>query len=313
MPEWHTFEIDSPTRLDQSLVRRWAELDHDRIREMVVQEAILINDRPAQNLGQWLEPADVVRVNLPDLEDVEVQMPGVGVKFPIAYEDEALLVIEKPVGVSVRRPAGSKRSQEQPTLPQVLSAMRPEMAHIGGVNRAGVVTSLDEDESGMILAGKTEAAYRELRRMVKRRYAVEAYTVLVEGELRSEYTIDEPIGNMKHTRRKLAVAREGRPARTFIRPQQHLKENNHDYTLLYVRPETARMHQIRVHLSWFGFPIVGDKLYGSRRQPILPDRIFLHLSQIELKHPVSGEDLKIESRLPQELYSVLQYMRRPKR
>jgi len=312
MPEWHTLEVDTLTRLDQLLARRWELLDHPRIREMVVQEAILINGQPARNQGQWVEPADEVRVNLPDLESVEAPRLRRGPALSVAYEDDAILMLDKPVGISVRRAGGSARAREQPTVPQLLAEMRPEIAHIGGVSRAGVVTTLDDDESGLILIGKTEEAYRELRRLIKRQYAVEAYTALVEGHLRAETTIDEPIGNYKHTPRRLRVTREGRPARTFVRPQQHYKESDHDYTLVYVRPKTSRMHQIRVHLAWFGFPIVGDKVYGSKHQTMLPDRLFLHLSQLRLKHPVSGKELTVESLLPQELYSVLQYMRRPK-
>ena len=312
MPEWYTLETDTPARLDQLLARRWELLDHRRIRAMVVQEAVLINGQPAQNLGQWVKPADEVRVCLPDLETVEVPKLRGGLQLSIAYEDDAILMLEKPVGISVRRARGSSRAQKQRPLPQLLAEMRPEIAHVGGVNRAGVVTTLDEDESGLVLAGKTDASYRELRRMVKRQVAVEAYTALVEGNLRAETTIDEPIRNYKHTRRRLAVAREGRSARTFVRPQQHYKESNRDYTLVYIRPETSRMHQIRVHLAWFGFPIVGDRVYGSRRQTVLPDRLFLHLSQVQLQHPVSREELKVESLLPPELRSVLQYMRRPK-
>ncbi len=312
MPEWHTLEIDVATRLDQLLVRRWELLDHGRIREMVVREAILINGQPAQTLGQWVQPADEVRVNLPDLKPVETPKLRSGLQLSIAHEDDAMLMLDKPVGISVRRARGSARAWTQPTVSQLLAEMRPEIAHVGGVGRAGVVTTLDEDESGLILVGKTEEAYRELRRSLKRQYAVEAYTALVEGHLRAEYMIEEPIGNYKHTRRRLRVTREGRPARTFVRPQQHFKESNRDYTLVYVRPETSRMHQIRVHLAWFGFPIVGDKVYGSRRQILLPDRLFLHLSQVQLRHPVSGKELTVESLLPRELYSVLQYMRRPK-
>ncbi|MCJ7548323.1 MAG: RluA family pseudouridine synthase, partial [Anaerolineae bacterium] len=311
-PEWHTLEIDTPTRLDQLLARRWELLDHSRIREMVVQDAILINGQPAQNQGQWVTTADEVRVNLPEFGAVEAPKLRRGQILSVAYEDDAILMLDKPVGISVRRAGGSARAREQPTVPHTLAEMRPEIAHIGGVNRAGVVTTLDDDESGLILIGKTEEAYRELRRLIKHRYAVEAYTALIEGHLRAEYTIDEPIGNYKHTRRRLRVTREGRPARTFVRPQQHYKESNRDYTLVYVRPETSRMHQIRVHLAWFGFPIVGDKVYGSKHQMMLPDRLFLHLSQVQLKHPVSGKELTVESPLPQELHAVLQYMRRPK-
>lgn len=308
--EWRILDVTSVTRLDQVLARRWKSLDRERIRDLILQDAVLINGDPARKPGQRLAVGDTVRVLLPDLPAGENYDLPIGLSLPVRYEDDAVLVVDKPAGVAVRRSGVS--SGDEATIPQVLAERYPEHAHIGGVNRAGVVTTLDTEASGLLLVGRTEAAYRELRRLVKRQYEHEAYTVLVEGHLRTEYTIDQPIGNVKRTRRRLAVAREGRPAQTYVRPQQHYKEGGRDFTLLYVRPETSRMHQIRVHLAWFGFPVVGDRLYGSRRQPMLPDRLFLHLSQMRFMHPLNQDEIVVESPLPSELHSVLTYMRRPK-
>lgn len=310
--EWRILDVTEPTRLDQMLARRWDALDFERIRELVRQQAVLVNDEPAQKPGQRLAVGDVVRVCLPELEPGQAFALPIGLSLPVMYEDEALLVLDKPAGISVRRSRSSAGSDGDPTVPQVLAERYPDRAHIGGVNHAGVVTTLDELASGLLLVGKTEPTYRALRRMVKRRYGYAIYSVLVEGRLRDQYTIDQPIGNVKRARRRLAVAREGRPAQTFVRPQQHFRESGRDYTLLYVRPETSRMHQIRVHLAWFGFPVVGDRLYGSKRQPVLADRVFVHLSQMRLTHPTTEEEITVESMLPPELHSVLTFMRRPK-
>ncbi|MGC9521299.1 MAG: RluA family pseudouridine synthase [Anaerolineae bacterium] len=312
MPEKHILDVDAPTRLDQLLARRWGELDRAQIREMITEGRVSINGETARKLGQRLQPGDVVVVQLPELEKSEAPTPPPGLALSIAYEDEHLLVVDKPAGIPVRRSPRSRGGQDHATLPQLLAERYPGQAHVGGVNRAGVVTTLDEDASGLVLAGRDESMYRELRRMVKRQYVTEVYTALVEGHLRGEYTIDQPIGNARHTRGRLVVAREGRPAQTYVRGQQHYKESGRDYTLVYVRPESERMHQIRVHLSWYGFPIVGDRVYGSNRQPMLPDRLFLHLSVVSLLHPVTDLELRVESELPPELHSVLSYMRRPK-
>jgi 23S rRNA pseudouridine1911/1915/1917 synthase len=216
--------------------------------------------------------------------------------------------VDKPAGLPVRR----SHHTDAVTLPQILAGMYPDYAHVGGVNRAGVVTTLGDDVSGPVLAGKHETAYRDLRRLQKRQYVEELYSALVEGNLRDAYTIDQPIGNAKHARGRLMVAREGRAARTHVRPQQHYRDAGQVYTLVELRPESSRMHQMRVHLAWYGFPIVGDRLYGSKRQTVLPDRLFLHLSRMTLEHPETGEQLRVDSPLPAELYSILSYMRRPK-
>lgn len=317
MTESLHLDVAYGTRLDQALARTWGELTHDDIRTLITQEAIFVNGEPALKPGQRLEAGDAVTVDRGVLEGVlgshkagvdEVVEAPPGLSVEILYEDDALLIVEKPAGLSVRR----SRRAEEVTLPQVLAGMYPDHAHVGGVNRAGVVTTLGEEVSGPVLAGKTEDAYRELRRLLKRQYVVEIYSALVEGDLRGVYTIDQPIGNARHTRGRLMVSREGRAARTHVRPQQHFKDSGRSYTLVEVRPETARMHQMRVHLAWYGFPIVGDRLYGSRRQSTLPDRLFLHMSRMTLPHPVTGEQLRVDSPLPAELHSILSYMRRPK-
>lgn len=312
MPEEHILPVEAPTRLDQLLARRWDELDRHQIREMIVEGLVSINDETALKLGQRLQPGDQVVVRLPELEDSEAPTPPPGLSLSVAYEDEHLLVVDKPAGIPVRRSRRTSRDEDSATVPQILAERYPDQAHVGGVNRAGVVTTLGEDVSGLVLSGRDESMYRELRGMVKRQYVTEVYTALVEGHLRGEYTIDQPIGNARHTRGQLIVAREGRPAQTYVRGQQHYKESGRDYTLVYVRPQSSRMHQIRVHLSWYGFPIVGDRMYGSHRQPMLPDRLFLHLSLMSLLHPVTDLELQVESELPPELHSVLSYMRRPK-
>ena len=308
MPELHTLTVASEMRLDQLLADHWEELDRTTIRDLVTAGDISINGLPARTVGQRLRPDDQVIVRLPELEEsAEVSLP-LGLSLPVVYEDDELLVVDKPAGISVRR----LRKPGAATVPELLAARYPDLANVGGVDRAGVVTTLGEDASGLILAGKDEASYRELRKLVKRQHVGEVYTALVEGHLRGEFTIDQPIGNAKRVRQRLVVSREGRPARTLVRGQQHFVESGQHYTLVYVRPETSRMHQIRVHLAWYGFPIVGDRAYGSTRRSILPGRIFLHMSELSLPHPTTGEEVRVASPLPPELYSVLTYMRRPK-
>ncbi|MGC9469481.1 MAG: RluA family pseudouridine synthase [Anaerolineae bacterium] len=308
MPEAHTLAVDEPTRLDQLLARTWDTLDRRQIRSLITDGRVLVNGIEARKPGQRLVPGDEVDVRLPDLMPTEAPSLPLGLTLDVLYEDEVLRVVDKPAGLSVRR----TRSPDEATLPQILAERYPDNAHIGGVNRAGVVTTLGEEVSGPILVGKDEETYRELRRLVKRQYVIETYTALVEGHVRGEFTIEQPIANMKHTRSRMMIAREGRPAVTYVRGQQHYREHGSDYTLVYVRPETARMHQIRVHLAYYGFPIVGDRAYGSRRQTMLPDRLFLHLSRLQFPHPVTEQEVSIESPLPPELHSVLTFMRRPK-
>ena len=308
MLERATAVVVEPMRLDQFLVQTWPGLDRHLVRQMVKDGDVLVNGQPALKAGQYVRSGDAVAAGIP-----EVDKPQPGFALPqlplsILYEDEALLVIDKLAGVPLR----PGKAVFQTAVAQQLADLYPAMAHVGGAGRAGVVMRLEAEASGALLVAKDEATYRALQRQVKRQHVERAYSVLVDGKLTGEYLIDQPIGNVKRARQRLAVAREGRPAQTFYRGQRHYKDQGRDYSLLEIQPRTSRLHQIRVHLSWYGFPLVGDRVYGSHHQPLLPDRIFLHLSVLTFPHPLTGESVRVESQLPPELRSVLRYLTRPK-
>jgi len=219
-----------------------------------------------------------------------------------------VVVVEKPAGMALQPTSREPRG----TVAQHLIALYPALAHVGGVDHAGLVARLETEASGLVLAAKEETTYRALRRLVDHQRVETVYSVLVEGHLKGQDVIEQPIGNMKHTRKQLAVSREGRPARTLYRGLRYYKDGMHDYSLLEARPESGRLHQVRVHLAWYGYPLVGDKLYGSRQQPLLSERVFLHLSCVNFLHPVTGNPVRVESALPPELYAILRYLTRPK-
>jgi 23S rRNA pseudouridine1911/1915/1917 synthase len=308
MPELQKFAVDARTRLDQFVLQLWPPLDRRAVRQMIRGGAITVNGRAALKAGQYLEPGDQVTVAVSEIAEPEAVPAVFHLPLSVVYEDEVLVAVDKPAAVAV----WSSRKTSQGALAQQLAEAYPNILHVGGAERAGIIMRIEPEVSGLILAAKDESTYRAMQRMVKHRQVETVYSVLVEGRLTGAHRIDEPLGNMQRARERLAVAREGRPARTFCRGQRHYKEGGRDYSLLEVRPETSRLHQIRVHLAWYGFPIVGDRLYGSRNQPILPDRIFLHLGVLTFLHPVTGEPVRVESALPPELFSVLRYLARPK-
>jgi len=307
MSERRTLQVADMIRLDQFLVQVWPELRRQQLRQLLQAGEVLINGQAARQSGQYLHPGAVVEIPMsrpeaPSKPEVVACLP-----LEVHHEDEALLVVEKPAGMATHSTRG------EVGLAQQLRERFPECAHVGGLERAGIVRKMDVEASGLLLVARTEEAYRALKREVKHRLVESRYSVLVEGQLTGEDLIVAPIGNVKATRQRLAVAREGRPARTFYRALRHYREEGQAYTLLEVRPETARLHQIRVHLSWYGYPVVGDRVYGSRHhQSILPDRLFLHLGVLDFPHPVTGEPLHVESALPAALQSILRFMARPK-
>jgi len=314
MLERQTWQVDSTTRLDHWLLEMWPWLDRSSVRDLIRGGDIEVDGQRALKPGQYLESGTKVALVPPTAPertalDSEESTLGLDTPLSVLYEDDGLIVIDKPAGLTIR----SRRGSAGASLTALLSAQYPGMAHVGSVGQAGIVSLLDEGVSGPVLAAKDEATFRELKRLVARRRLEVTYTALLEGHLSGEGLIDAPLGHSKRVRERLEVAREGRTAQTAYRVQRHLRDHDQSYTLALLLPESNRMHQLRVHMAYYGCPIVGDRQYGSRRQTLLQDRIFLHLSLLRVPHPVTGDMLSVESRLPLELSAILQYLLRPRR
>jgi 23S rRNA pseudouridine1911/1915/1917 synthase len=307
MPERQTLTVETAMRLDQLLAQQWPDATREQIRALIRQGAVTVDDLPARKAGQYVMPGALVVAPAPDIA-AEIEVAAYSpLALPVVYEDDVLLVVDKPVGL----PLEATRNAVDCVAAR-LTALCPELAHVGGAGRAGIVTRIAPEVSGLLLAAKDEATYRALRHHLQRQRIESVYSVLVEGRMTGEHLIDQPVGNVKRARERLNVAREGRPARTLCRGQRHYKDDEREYSLVEVRPETSRKHQLRVHLSWYGFPIVGDRVYGSRYQPLLSERLFLHLSMVRFPHPTTGEMVRTESALPPDLRDVLRYLTRPK-
>ncbi len=303
-----SFEAEKRQRLDQALARHWPHLDRETIRRAVRDGAVAVNERTATSAGQQLEAGDRVSADLPD-EGMDTELLPALLPVRILYADDGLLVVEKPAGLPLLPDAASGLQ----SVAEVLIERDPALAHVGGAQRAGIVTPMEMEVSGLILVGRDEATYRRLKSEVNKGRVERHYTALVEGVLKGSGTIDAPIGNRRHERRRLRISRTGRPAITHYRALTTYRLLGRAYTLVELRPESARRHQLRLHMAWYGTPIVGDRLYGSRRQELLDDRLFLHLGQLAFRHPQTGERVLLQSPLPEALDSLLRYLRRPRR
>jgi 23S rRNA pseudouridine1911/1915/1917 synthase len=287
-------------RLDKVVSIRVQDLSRQVAKRLIKSGEITVNDRPSRP-SYRVQVDDEIVVRLP----VELPEPVLPEAIPlnVIYEDDAFLVVDKPAGMVVHPALGHPSG----TLVNALLAHCPQVAQAGGPDRAGIVHRLDKDTSGLILAAKDEATRAALQRQFKRRQVAKTYLALVEDHVHPrEGIIDAPIGRNKRQRKQMAVVRSGRPAQTMYRVVEHLT----DHTLLEVRPHTGRTHQVRVHLAWMGYPIVGDTVYGYRRQRLLQDRHFLHAARLRFSHPGTGEEVTFEAPLPPQLAAVLERLRR---
>jgi len=294
-----TVEIDDE-RLDSTIAAHVRDLSRAASQRLIKDGAVTVNGRGSKS-SYRVSVGDEITVHIP-AKPPEQTLPE-DIPLDIIYEDETLLVVNKPAGMVVHPALGHTSG----TLVNAVLGHCPDIAEVGGADRAGIVHRLDKDTSGLILVAKDDETRAALQRQFKRRQVTKTYLALVEDQMQPrEGIIEASIGRNKRQRKKMAVVKHGREARTMYRAVEYFD----DHTLLEVRPHTGRTHQVRVHLAWMGFPIVGDSVYGRRRQRLLKSRHFLHAASLRFTHPATGEEVEFKAPLPPELDAVLKRLRR---
>ncbi len=281
-------------RLDKYVCAKHPELSRTHVQKLIAEGYITVNGKPAKP-GLRLNIGDRIKLTIPPTPPQQLKPEAIPLK--IIYEDEDLLVVDKPAGLAVHPAPGHPAH----TLVNAILAHFPHLAEVGDALRPGVVHRLDKDTSGVILVAKNSAAQVDLARQFKSHSVTKAYLALVKGKLTPENGIIEAdIGRDPHNRKRMAVVAAGREARTEYRVVKYIG----GYTLLEVMPETGRTHQIRVHLAAIGFPVVGDKIYGVKSPHL--SRQFLHASRLGFKLPSTGQYVEFESELPPDLEKALE-------
>ncbi len=294
MNEIRTFEYqDSGERIDRFLANRCPELSRTRIKRLIVDGAVTV-DGESTNAGFRLRAGQLVEIRVP--EPTPSHLSPQSIPISVLYEDDHLLVVDKPAGMAVHPGVGHPDS----TLLNAILGLNSEIERIGGQSRPGLVHRLDKDTSGLMLVAKTEQSHEHLSAQFKDRSVNKGYIALVDGHPEPPNAIiDAPVGRDPHDRKKMAIVDDGRASSTLYRTVQRFRGCSY----IDVRPKTGRTHQIRVHLASVGHPIVGDVTYG-RADPRLY-RQFLHAAYLEFEHPGNGRRQAIESPLPNELQAVI--------
>ena len=283
-------------RLDRLVAARLADLSRTAVQRLIDDGFITLNGsscKASDKVGQ----GDVIVVRVPPPAPTEL-LPE-NIPLTIVYEDDDVIVIDKPAGLVVHPAAG----HDSGTLVNALLGYIPDLEGIGGEERPGIVHRLDKDTSGLIIAAKNDRALHYLQEQFKSRTIKKMYLALVEGIVEPrEGHIDAPIGRSKTDRKKMAVTRDGRSAQTRYRVRQIYRQP--DLALVEAYPETGRTHQIRVHFAWLKHPLVGDEVYGRQRLSMPIERHFLHAAALTLTLPNSATHT-FTSKLPADLQHVL--------
>ncbi len=294
MDKVYSFTADKTgVRLDKYVSEKCTELSRTYAQKLITDGYITVNDRVAK-VGLKLNIGDRVDIIIPSTAPSSL-LPE-AIPLNIIYEDDDLLVVDKPAGLAVHPAPG----HPDHTLVNAVLSYLPGLAEISDSLRPGIVHRLDKDASGLMLVAKNNTAQLNLINQFKAHSVVKAYLVLVKGRLTPEDGIIEAtIGRDPRNRKRMAVVTEGRAART----QYHVIRYMGDYTLLEVRTETGRTHQIRVHLSAIGYPVVGDAVYGVKSAFL--SRQFIHACRLGFHLPSTSEYVEFTSELPSDLEQAL--------
>jgi 23S rRNA pseudouridine1911/1915/1917 synthase len=309
---------DARTRLDQFLVSKMGGVSRARVQQMIEQGLVLVDDA-APKASFRLRGGEQVRVDGPAKIEPLRAMPE-EIPLDIVFEDADLAVVNKPAGMMVHAGAGATDdARNRGTLVNALLHRFGQLSGVGGGLRPGIVHRLDKETSGMIVIAKNDEAHRELAAQFLRREAKKTYLALVHGWVKFDRgTIRSSISRDSVRRVRMTTrASGGRDAITHYVVKKRLSSPFGKFTLLDVKIDTGRTHQIRVHLSSMGHPVVGDALYGAPRQAKSPratlslGRNFLHAAALELRHPRTGEVLAFKRGLPEELEAFLRKLDAP--
>lgn len=289
-------------RLDKFLAAQLPELSRARLQDLIKEGMVTVEGQPVFKPGLPLDRRATIQVRLPPPEPSELIAEAIPLE--IVFENEDLMVVNKPAGMVVHPAAGHDRG----TLVNAALAHAPQLEGIGGERRPGVVHRLDKDTSGLILLAKNDATHRWLQEQFRLRKVEKTYLALVDGRPPTPAgRIEAPIGRDPLARKKMAITSpgKGRPAIS----EYHTLERFPAHTLLEVHPLTGRTHQIRLHMAFIGCPVVGDRIYGRRTATLPLERHFLHAARLRLRLRGERSEREFNAPLPPELQAVLQLLR----
>jgi 23S rRNA pseudouridine1911/1915/1917 synthase len=300
--EIFSYKGEQASRVDKFLVTCLPDFSRARLQGLIEDGFVLVNGKPAKKSGQAIEAGSEIEVHIPPT--VPANIIGEDILLDIIFENEDLIVVNKPAGMVVHPAAGHSSG----TLVNAVLGYDPDIEGIGGEERPGLVHRLDKDTSGLIMLAKNDKAHRWLQDQFRERKVEKTYLALVDGKPPTPFgRVEAPIGRDPSHRKKMAILRVGK-GREAVSEYKTLESFRH-HTLLEFHPHTGRTHQIRLHCELLGCPIVGDEVYGKKKQSIPLSRHFLHALRLKITLPGEKEPRLFETGLPEELEMVLRMVR----
>ena len=291
---------DVGKRIDVFAAENYEELSRSGLKKIIDAGGVTVNNKTVK-ANYKLRTGDIVTMNIP--ESVPLEIIPQNIPLDILYEDDDVIVINKPQGMVVHPAPGHYTDT---LVNALLYHCGDSLSGINGIMRPGIVHRIDMDTSGVIMAAKNNNAHRSLALQLAEHSITRKYNAIVYNNIKEdEGTIDKPLGRNPSDRKKMAVVPGGRRAVTHYRVLDRLGK----FTYIEAQLETGRTHQIRVHMTYAGHPLLGDSVYGAKKQPFNLKGQVLHARVLGFVHPVTGEYMEFESPLPEYFQKLLERCR----
>ncbi|WP_129596367.1 RluA family pseudouridine synthase [Anaerophilus nitritogenes] len=293
-------DLDEEKRIDLYLSEELTHFSRSFIQKLIEKDKVKVNGKLIEAKKYKVKEDDVIEVEIPKPEKLNIQAENIPVE--IIYEDDDLLVVNKPQGMVVHPAPGNFNG----TLVNALLYHCKNLSSINGVIRPGIVHRIDKDTSGLLMVAKKDHVHRHLAEQLKEHTIKRVYTALVHGNIKEEEgTIHAPIGRHPQDRLKMAVVqRNGKDAITHFKVLKRLK----DYTWIEARLETGRTHQIRVHMAYIKYPLVGDPVYSPKKEKFHLNGQMLHAKILGFIHPTKERFMEFEAPLPHHFTRILKIL-----
>lgn len=296
MKEYIVSQEEKGKRLDTYIPSVDTDITRTSAQRLIEDGNILVNGKNAK-VSYKIQENDKISVEITEPKQIELKAQNIPIE--IIYEDSDIIVVNKPKGMVVHPANGNP---DGTLVNAIMAICKDSLSGIGGEIRPGIVHRIDKDTSGLLIVAKNDNAHVKMSEQIKNHEVKKTYIALVRGVFKeNEATIDMPIGRSTSDRKKMAVNKNGKNAITHIKVLKRFDK----YTLLRVNIETGRTHQIRVHLSHIGYPIVGDYTYSNGKNEFDVIGQCLHAQKLEFKHPITQKDMCLEAELPQYFKDIL--------
>lgn len=283
-------------RLDLFVISVIKDLSRMNAKRLIEDGNVKVNSKNSK-VSYKVQNGDIIEIHIPEAKQLDLKAQEIPIE--VAYEDSDIIVVNKPKGLVVHPANGN---WDGTLVNAIMAICKDSLSGIGGEVRPGIVHRLDKDTSGLLIIAKNDKAHINMSNEIKNREVKKVYIALVRGIVaENEATINMPIGRSNKDRKKMAVVKNGKEAITHFKVIKRFDK----YTLLEVKIDTGRTHQIRVHLSEIGYPVVGDEIYSNGKNEFGVHGQLLHAKSLDFKHPITGKDMHLEAELPVEFKNVL--------